>query len=104
MDPSCAKGISNLVNTKFRWKQEKLVFSLGIGGNEQVEFKVVPYLGREGVLKAASLTFPNTSMDQKEMIALFKEQASKQGVHLTTVVSSSNSELYKGCFFKLACN
>jgi hypothetical protein len=45
MDPSCAKGISDLVNTKFGWKQDKLVFSLGIDSNKQIEFNVVPCLG-----------------------------------------------------------
>jgi hypothetical protein len=61
----------------------------------------VPYLGTEA---RQVLTFPNSSIDQKEIIALLKEQASKQGVHLTTVASSSNSESSKGCFFKLTCN
>ena len=101
MDPSCAKGISDHVNSKFGWKQDKLVLSLGPDGDEQVRFDVVPYLGTEA---RQVLTFPNTSINQKKIIALFKEQASKQGVHLTTVASSSNSESSKGCFFKLACN
>jgi hypothetical protein len=43
-------------------------------------------------------------MDQKKMIALFKQQTLKQGVHLMTMASSSNSELYKGYFFKVICN
>jgi hypothetical protein len=106
MDPSSAQRISDHVNSKFDWKQDKLVFSLDIDGGNQVEFDVVPYLGRQGIKfsKVTSLHFPNPSMDQKEMIALFKQQALKQGVHLTTVASSSNSESYKGCFFKLACS
>jgi hypothetical protein len=45
MDPSCAKSISNLVQIKFEWKQEKSVFCLAIDGNEQAEFNIVPYLG-----------------------------------------------------------
>jgi hypothetical protein len=61
----------------------------------------VPYLGTEA---KQILTFPNSNLEQKEMIALFKEQASKQGVHLTTVASSSNSDSSQGRFFKLACN
>ncbi len=79
------------------------MFSLGSDGDKQVQFDVVPYLGTEA---RQVLTFPNSnsSIDQKEIIALFKEQASKQGVHLTTVASSSNSESSKGCFFQLACN
>jgi hypothetical protein len=101
MDPSCAKDISDHVNSKFGWKQDKLVLSLGPDGDEQVRFDVVPYLGTEA---KQVLTLPNSTIAQKEMIALFKEQASKQGVHLTTVASSSNSESSKGCFFKLACN
>jgi hypothetical protein len=101
MDPSCAKGISNHVNSKFRRKQDKLVLLLGTDGNKQVQFNVVPYLGTEA---RQVLTFPNFSVDQKEIITLSKEQASKQGVHLTTVASSSNSEASKGCFFKPACN
>jgi hypothetical protein len=102
MDPSCAQGISNHVNSKFRWRQDKLVLSLGTDGDKQVRFDVVPYIGTEA---GQVLTFPNNfSINQKEIIALFKEQASKQGVHLTTVASSSNSESSKGGFFKLACN
>jgi hypothetical protein len=103
MDPSCAQGISNHVNSKFGWKQDKLVLSLGTDGDKQVRFDVVSYLGTEA---RQVLTFPNnSSIDQKQIIALFEEQASKQGVHLTTVASSSkNSEPSKGCFFKLACN
>jgi hypothetical protein len=102
MDPSCAQGISNHVNSKFGWKQDKLVLSLGTDGNKEVQFDVVPYLGTEA---RQVLTFPNnSSMNKKQIIALFKEQASKQGVHLTTVPSSSNSESSKGCFFKFACN
>jgi hypothetical protein len=102
MDPSCAKGISNHINSKSGWKQDKLVLSLGMDGDKQVQFDVVPYLGTEA---RQVLTFPNnSSIDQTEIIALFKEQASKQGLHLTTVASSSNSESSKGCFFKLACN
>jgi ABC-type uncharacterized transport system substrate-binding protein len=90
MDPSCAQGISNHVNSKFGWKQDKLVLSLGTDGNKEVQFDVVPYLGTEA---RQVLTFPNnSSMNKKQIIALFKEQASKQGVHLTTVPSSSNSE------------
>jgi hypothetical protein len=82
MDPSCAKGISDLVQTKFEWKQEKLVFSLAIHGNKPVEFDVVPYLERE-VLKVTSLSFCDPIMDQnKDLIALFKQQALKEGVHL----------------------
>jgi hypothetical protein len=77
------------------------VLLLSTGGDKQVQSNVVPYLGTE---TRQVLTFPKSCMDQKEIIALFKEQASKQGVHLTTVASSSNSELSKGCFFKLACN
>ncbi len=52
----------------------------------------------------ANLTFPNPNMEQKELISLLKQQASKQGVHLTTVTSSANSEAHYGRFFKLACN
>jgi hypothetical protein len=78
------------------------VLSLVRAGNKQVRFDDVPYLGTEA---RQVLTFPNdSSMDQKEIIALCKEQASKQGVHLTTVASSSNSNSSKDCFFKLACN
>jgi hypothetical protein len=102
VDPSCAQGISNHVHSKFGWKQDKLVPSLGTDSDKQVRFNVVPYLGTE---VRQVLTFPNNSnTDQREIIALFKEQVSKQGVHLTTVASSSNSESSKGCFFKLACN
>jgi hypothetical protein len=61
MDPSCAKGISNYVNSKFRWKQDKLVLLLGTDGNKQVQFGIVPYyLGTEA---RQVLTFPNSSMD-----------------------------------------
>jgi hypothetical protein len=88
VDPSCAKGISDHVNSKFGWKQDKLVLSLGTDGDKQVIFDVVPYLATEA---RQVLTFPNSSMDPKEIIALFKVQASKQGVHLTTMASSSNS-------------
>jgi hypothetical protein len=58
-------------------------------GDKQVDFNVVPYLGRKGreVLKATSFTFPNPIMAQKEIIALFKQQALKQWVHLTTVAT-----------------
>ncbi len=102
MDPSCAQRISDHVNSKFDWKQDKLVFSLDIDGGNQVEFDVVPYLGIEA---RQVLTFPNnSSIDQKQIIALFKEQASKKGLHLTTVAISSNSEPSKSCFFKLVCN
>jgi hypothetical protein len=101
MGPFCAKGISNHVNSKFGWKQDKLVLSLGTDGNKQVQFNVVPYFGTEA---RQVLIFPNYSMDQNEIIALFKEQASRQGIHLTTVASSSNSEPSEGCFFKLTCN
>jgi hypothetical protein len=45
----------------------------------------------------ANLTFPNPNMEQKELISLLKQQASKQGVHLTTVASSANSEAHYGC-------
>jgi hypothetical protein len=69
MDPSCAKSISNLVYTKFEWKQEKLVFCLAINSDKQVELDIVPYLGQE-VLKATNLTFPNPSMKQKKKHSL----------------------------------
>jgi hypothetical protein len=73
MDPSRAKSISHLVvHTKFEWKQEKLVLCLAIDGGEQVEFDIVPYLGR-GVLKTINLTFPNPNMKQYKIIALFKK-------------------------------
>ncbi len=73
MDPSCDQGISNHVNSKFKWKQNKLVLSLDTDGNKQVRFDVVPYLGIEA---RQVLTFPNnSSIDQKQIIALFKEQA-----------------------------
>jgi hypothetical protein len=76
MDPSCAQGISNHVNSKFRWRQDKLVLSLGTDGDKQVRFDVVPYIGTEA---GQVLTFPNNfSINQKEIIALFNEQASKQ--------------------------
>ena len=75
MDPSCAKGISDHVNSKFGWKQDKLVLSLGTDGDKQVQFDLVPYLGTEA---RQVLTFPNSSINQKEIIALFKEQASKE--------------------------
>ncbi len=54
MDHYCAKSISDHVNTNFGWKRDKSVFSLGFDGGNQVEFDVVPYLGRQGrkVLKA----------------------------------------------------
>ena len=103
MDPSCAKNISDQVHSKFEWKQEKLVFCFAINGDEQVEFDIIPYLGA-GVGKTTDLTFPNPNMEQKELIEVFKQQASKHWVHLTTVASSSNSETYYGRFFKLACN
>jgi hypothetical protein len=103
MDPSCAQGISDLVHSKFEWRQEKLVFSFRSDGNKPVEFDTVLYLGRQ-VLKTPSLSFRNPIMDQKDLIALLKQQALKQGLHLTTVASTSNSQSSKGCFFKLACN
>jgi hypothetical protein len=95
MDPSNAKSISDQVQSKFEWKQEKLVFSLPMDGDEDIEFDIVPYLG--GDLMGANLTFPNPNMEQKELISLLKQQASKQGVHLTTVASSANSEAHYGC-------
>jgi hypothetical protein len=103
MDPSCAQGSSDLVHSKFEWRQEKVVLSFRSDGDKQVEFDIVPYLGRQ-VLKVPSLCFCNPIMDQKDLIALLKQQALKQGLHLTTVASSSNRESSKGCFFKLACN
>jgi hypothetical protein len=103
MEPSCANNINDLVQAKFGWKQEKLVFCLPIDGDEQVDFDIVPYLGR-GVGKGTNLTFPNSNLEQKDIIALFKQQALKQGVRLTTVASSANSHAHYGRFFRLACN
>jgi hypothetical protein len=102
MDPSNAKSISDQVQSKFEWKQEKLVFSLPMDGDEDIEFDIVPYLG--GDLMGANLTFPNPNMEQKELISLLKQQASKQGVRLTTVASSANSEARSEMFaFQWLC-
>jgi hypothetical protein len=87
MDPSCAKGICDLVHSKFEWKQEKLEFCLTINGNEQVAY-------HGAVIKATNSTFPSPYMKQKETIALFKHQALKQGVHLMIMASHANSKGY----------
>jgi hypothetical protein len=76
MNPSCANNISDLVQRKFGWKQEKLAFCLPIDGNKQIDFDFVPYLGR-GAGKVTNLTFPNSNLKQKDIIALFEQRASK---------------------------
>jgi hypothetical protein len=55
MDPSYAKGISDLAHSKFEWKQEKLEFPLAIDGSVQVEFDSASF---HGVIKATNLTSP----------------------------------------------
>jgi hypothetical protein len=67
----------------------------------RLKFDVIPYL-REGLKCNEILLFANpVDIEQKLLIVDFKQQASAQGIHLTTLKSSSNPDNASGRHFTL---
>ena len=98
MEPLCVDKIDNIVEEQQKWDTNELLFEI-----ENDKFDLIPYLG-EGFQSTETLSFAiPVQMDQKELIVVLKQQSAAQGIHLTTVKSSSNHDSAHGCHFTLGC-
>ena len=100
MEPEDIKNIEEAIEKDTQWMQKELVFKI----EEARSIDVVPFLS-EGCQSSETLSFPNPPLlTQKELIAVFKRQAARQGVHLTQSASSSNLHSRGSRFFWLVCD
>jgi hypothetical protein len=99
MELDHVKEIKEAVQKEGTWRTQKLVIKI----DENTTIDIAPYLG-DGPKSDESLSFANPPLlTQKELIGVFKIEASTQGVHLIQSASSTNVDSRGGRFFKLAC-
>ncbi len=100
MEPLSVARFESVVKEHEKWDTNELIFEL----KNDKKFDVIPYLG-EGPKAAETLSFDNpVGMQQKELIIDFKRQAASQGIHLTTIKSSTNEDSASGRHFTLGCH
>jgi hypothetical protein len=101
MEPLSVKRIKSFVKEHEKWDtNNELVFEI----ENDKKFDLIPYLGEGSNSTKTLSSFPIlVDMDQKELKVCFKQQLAAQGIHLTTIQSSTKQDCPKGHHFTLGC-